>query len=114
MPAPCRTFLFLAVVNCLNAGAAFPAGKPRSTSASRQFLVYGDKVSVRGAMCDLAERTKTNLLRLLDLRANWKTPLIINLDYPRTNFPDAPAAQLDVSKLGYGLNSSSICSSMVN
>ena len=58
---------------------------------------------MRGAMCDLAEQTKANLLRLLDLRDNWKTPLIINLDYPRANFPDAPAAQLDVSQLGFGL-----------
>jgi len=103
MPAPSRTLLFLAAVSCLTAGAAFPAGKPSSTSASRQFLVYGGEVSLRGAMCDLAERTKANLLRLLALRDNWKTPLIINLDYPWANFPDAPTVQLDISQLGFGL-----------
>ncbi len=79
------------------------AGKPRSISTSRQFLVYGADVRVRGAMCDLAERTKANLLRLLGQRDNWKTPLVVNLDYPRANFPDAPVAQLDFSQLGYGL-----------
>ena len=58
---------------------------------------------MRGAMCDLAERTKSDLLRLLGLRDSWKTPLIVNLDYPRANVPDTPLVQLDVSQLGYGL-----------
>ncbi len=83
--------------------AAFAVGKPRSISTSRQFLVYGSDVALRGAMCDLAERTKSDLLRLLDLRDSWKTPLIINLDHPQANLPDAPAAGLAVSQLGYGL-----------
>ena len=85
------------------AGAAYPAGKPRSTSSSRQFIVYGADLRVRGAMCDLAERTKANLLRLLDLRDHWKILLIINLNYPQANFPDAPVPQLDFSQSGYGL-----------
>jgi hypothetical protein len=79
------------------------APKPGSTSSSRQFLVYGADVKVRGAMCDLAERTKANLLRRLELKDNWKTALIINLDYPQVNFPDAPPARLDFSQLGYAL-----------
>jgi hypothetical protein len=103
MLASGKTFSLIAVAICLTAGAVFPAGKPLSTSASRQFLVYGTEVSIRGAMCDLAERTKSNLLRLLGLRDNWKTPLVVNLDYPRANFPDAASAQLDVSQLGFGL-----------
>jgi hypothetical protein len=103
MHAPHKIFYFSGVVICLTAAAAYPAGKPRSTSTSRQFIVYGTEVRMRGAMCDLAERTKANLLHLLDLRDNWKTPLLINLDYPQANFPDAPAAQLDVSQLGFGL-----------
>ena len=40
---------------------------------------------------------------LLDLRDNWKTPVIINLDYPQANFPDAPVARVDFSQLGYAL-----------
>ena len=87
----------------LLARAAYPAGKPHSTSSSRQFIVYGADLRVRGAMCDLAERTKANLLRLLDLRDHWKPLLIINLDYPQANFPDASVPQLDFSQLGYGL-----------
>lgn len=88
---------------CLALGAGSAAGKPRSTSTSRQFLVYGADIELRGAICHLAERTKSDLLHLLGLADNWKTPLLINLDYPRANLPDVPLAQLDVSQLGYGL-----------
>jgi len=101
---PLKKPLFVLGLLALLAGAgAIEAGKPSSTSTSRQFLVYGADVKVRGAMCQLAERTKANLLRLLDLRDNWKTPLIINLDYPQANFPDATAARIDFSQLGYAL-----------
>jgi len=103
MPAPRRIFNLVAFLFCLTGGVADSAGKARSTSTSRQFIVHGAEVPVRGAMCNLAERTKSDLLRLLGLRDNWKTPLLINLDYPRANLPDAPVAQLDVSQLGYGL-----------
>ncbi len=103
MFSPRKVFHSAAFLLCLTAGAAWSAGKARSTSTSRQFLVYGAEVRVRGAMCDLAERTKSDLLRLLGLRDGWKTPLIVNLDYPRTNIPDTPLVQLDVSQLGYGL-----------
>ena len=98
-----KPFSFFVLLVSLNISGAIAAGKPRSTSTSRQFLVYGADVTVRGAMCDLAERTKSNLLRLLDLRDSWKTPLIINLDYPQANLPDAPAARVDFSQLGYAL-----------
>ncbi len=96
-------FIVLMVALWLALPSPAPAGKARSTSTSRQFLVYGAEVQVRGAMCDLAERTKTNLLRLLDQRDNWKIPLIVNLDYPRSNLPDTPAARLIVSQLSFGL-----------
>lgn len=93
----------LCAVLYLTIGLACAAGKARSTSTSRQFLVYGADVQLRGAVCDLAEQTKAGLLRLLDLRDNWKTPLIVNLDYPQANLPDLPAARLELSQLGYGL-----------
>jgi hypothetical protein len=98
-----KILLGLGGVFCLTIGTASPAGKPRSTSTSRQFLVYGADVRLRGAVCDLAEQTKAGLLHLLELRDNWKTPLIVNLDYPQANLPDLPAARLDLSQLGYGL-----------
>lgn len=103
MPAATKIVIAFATVLCLTTSAGLAAGKPRSTSTSRQFLVYGADVRVRGVMCDLAERTKSNLLRLLGQRDHWKTALVINLDYPRANFPEAAAAQLDLSQLGYGL-----------
>ena len=98
-----KIFPAFAAVLCLTIGTAFPAGKPRSTSSSRQFLVYGADVRLRGAVCDLAEQTKAGLLRLLDLPDNWKTPLLVNLDYPQANEPDLPAPRLALSQLGYGL-----------
>src|SRR5262249_48770266 len=79
------------------------AVKPSSASSSREFLVFGAEVPVRGAICDLAERTKSHLLHLLGQHDNWKTPLLINLDYPQANFPEAPGARLEVSQLGFGL-----------
>ncbi|MDQ3414480.1 MAG: hypothetical protein M3480_05825 [Verrucomicrobiota bacterium] len=103
MSAASKIFLAFVVALCLTTGAGFAAGKPRSTSTSRQFVVYGADVRVRGALCDLAERTKSNLLQLLGQRDNWKTALVVNLDYPRANFPDAAVAQLAVSQLGFGL-----------
>ena len=88
---------------CLTTPFGLAENKPRSISASRQFLVYGGDVRLRGAVCDLAERLKSNLLHLLELRDGWKTPLIVNLEYPQANFPDAPPTRLEVSQLGYGL-----------
>jgi len=103
MFSPRKVFHPFAFFLCLTAGVGWSTGKERSTSTSRQFLVYGADVRVRGIICDLAEHTKFDLLRLLVLRDNWQTPLIINLDYPRANVPDAPLVRLDVSQLGYGL-----------
>ena len=103
MPALPRIPAAFALLLCLAHPVASSAGKPLSISTSRQFLVYGVDVALRGAICDLAEKTKSHLLRLLDQHDHWKTPLIIKLDYPQANFPDAPAARLDVSQLGYGL-----------
>src|SRR5262245_16683577 len=79
------------------------ATTPSSTSTSHQFLVFGADAAGRGALCDLAEQTKSTLLHLLGQRDNWKTRLLINLEYPRANFPDAPKAQLELSQLGFGL-----------
>src|SRR5438105_15064488 len=95
--------IFIAALLLVNASHAFAQAKPHSTSTSRQFLVYGADVPVRGAVCALAEETKANLLRLLRLEDNWKTSLIINLDYPQATFPEAQAMHLELSQTGYGL-----------
>jgi hypothetical protein len=103
MFSPRKFFHPFAFLLCLKHGRELVRSKERSTSTSQQFLVYGAEVGVRGMICDLAERTKSDLLRLLGLRDSWQTPLIVNLDYPRANVPDAPLVQLDLSQLGYGL-----------
>ncbi|HEX5176559.1 MAG TPA: hypothetical protein VFV83_06000 [Chthoniobacteraceae bacterium] len=103
MFSPHKVVRSVAFFLCLTPGIAGSASKAHSTSTSRQFLVYGAEVQVRGAMCDLAERTKSHFLRLLDLRDGWRTTLVVNLDYPRANIPETALVRLDVSQLGYGL-----------
>jgi len=74
----------------------------RSVSSSRQFVVYGDEIRLRGALCDAAERSKRDVLRILGQRDEWKSPIVLRVD----NSPPtvgAPLAQLHVSQTGAGL-----------
>lgn len=83
-------------------GTAF--GLPdRSVSSSRQFIVYGADVPVRGSVCALAERTKSNLLQLLHQSDRWKTAIVVNLQYPQANVPEIPESNLALSQTGSGL-----------
>jgi hypothetical protein len=87
---------------------AFPvvvggAAPEQSVSSSRQFIVYGTEIRVRGAICDLAERTKRDLLNLLDQRDAWGTPIIINAQYPQANLPELPRLAVNLSQTGFGL-----------
>ncbi len=79
------------------------AGPERSISTSRQFVVYGPDLSLRGAICDLAERTKHDLLQLIDQRDEWTTQVVINVQYPRANLPETPRAALNFGQTGFGL-----------
>lgn len=81
-------------------GATSPA---RSVSTSRQFLVYGPDLQLRGAICDLAERTKRDLLQLIGQRDEWTTPILIHAQYPQANLPETPRAILNFSQTGDGL-----------
>lgn len=65
--------------------------------------MYGTSVAVRGAICDLAERTKHDLLTLLDQRDEWTTPIVINAQYPQANLPELPRLALNFSQTGFGL-----------
>jgi hypothetical protein len=58
---------------------------------------------MRGAICDLAERTKHDLLAVLDERDAWTTPIVINAQYPQANLPDLPRLALNFSQTGFGL-----------
>lgn len=75
----------------------------QSISASRQFIVHGPDAHVRGGLCDLAERTKKKALTLLQQPDQWKTPILLNAQYPQANLPDAPPARMNVSQTGFGL-----------
>ena len=72
-------------------------------STSRQFIVYGTQIAVRGAICDVAERTKDELLGLLNQRDAWTTAIVINAQYPQANLPELPRLSLDLSQTGFGL-----------
>lgn len=86
------------------AGLAETALPPeRSVSSSRQFVVYGGEARLRGAICDLAEQTKRDTLRLLGGRDNWQTPIVIHARSPEINRPAAPLAELRVNQTGAGL-----------
>ena len=87
---------------------AFPAvvvgaAPEQSVSTSRQFIVYGTEIALRGAICDLAERTKRDLLDLLDQRDAWATPIIINAQYPQANLPELPRLAVSLGQTGFGL-----------
>ena len=79
------------------------AAPQQSISTSRQFIVYGAEIGVRGAICDLAERTKRDLLAMLDQRDGWTTPIVINAQYPQANLPELPRLAVNVSQTGFGL-----------
>jgi hypothetical protein len=84
--------------------SAIVAAEPgRSVSISRQFVVYGPELRLRGTICDLAEQTKRDLLELIDQRDEWTTPIVINVQYPQANLPEAPRAALNFSQTGFGL-----------
>ncbi len=74
-----------------------------SVSPSRQFVIYGADATLRGAISEMAEQTKTNLLALLRQRDGWKTAIVINLQSQQANLPEIPPANLRVSQTGFGV-----------
>jgi hypothetical protein len=74
-----------------------------SVSPSRQFVIYGADATLRGAISELAEQTKTNLFALLRQRDGWKTAVVINLRSQQANLPEIPPTTLRVSQTGFGV-----------
>lgn len=72
-------------------------------SSSRQFVVYGPDARLRGAICDLAERSKRDAIRILGGRDEWQTPIVVHVEVPNFNRPGEPVAQLHVNQTGAGL-----------
>jgi hypothetical protein len=91
------------LLSVLVAQTLFATALERSVSPSQQFVIYGvDRLS-RGAISELAESTKANLLSLLRRADEWKVPIIINLQRPQANLPEIPPAGLRFSQTGFGL-----------
>jgi hypothetical protein len=101
IPVYRASFAVLCVL--VGAHAIVPAQLERSISTSRQFLVYGTDVRLRGAICELAERTKRDVLQLIDQRDEWTTPIVVNAQYPQANLPETPRAALNFAQTGFGL-----------
>lgn len=97
----CARLTLLGVLACASPAAA--TTPERSISTSRQFLVYGPGIGLRSAICDLAERTKHDLLRRLGRRDEWAAPIIIRAQYRQANAPETPRAVLNFSQTGFGL-----------
>lgn len=102
MKTICRaTFILLSIfVSSQSLRAAPPV---RSVSPSGQFIIYGANATLRGAVSELAEQTKANLLALLRQRDEWKTPIVVNLQSAQANLPEIPPAALRFSQTGFGL-----------
>jgi hypothetical protein len=100
MKVNCRAIFVLSIFALQSLRAALPV---RSVSPSRQFIVYGADVALRGTVSELAERTKANFLALLRRPDRWKTPVIINLQLPQPNLPKTPTVGLRFSQTGFGL-----------
>ena len=98
-----RTQIVAAVLLALAKGTIFCAPLDRSVSPSQQFIIYGTNAALRGAISNSAEQTKANLLAMLQQRDNWKTPIVINLQFPEANLPEIPSAALHFGQTGAGL-----------
>jgi hypothetical protein len=85
------------------AGHQLCALPEHSVSPSRQFVIYGADVGLRGKISQLAEQTKTNLLALLRQRDGWKTAVVINLRPQQANLPEIPPSNLRASQTGFGM-----------
>lgn len=95
----CRLVIGLLII----APMASAARIEQSVSTSRQFIVYGTELAVRGAICDFAEGTKRDLLGLLEQPDDWSTPIVINAQYPQANVPELPRLNVDLRQTGFGL-----------
>jgi hypothetical protein len=96
-----RAAVFISIV--LTAHVLHAASSERSVSPSRQFVIYGADAQLRGAVSELAERTKADLLALLRQRDNWIVPIVVNLQPEQANLPEIPPADLRFSQTGFGL-----------
>jgi hypothetical protein len=101
MKTICRAIVIL--LSIVVSSQSLPAATlARTVSPSRQFIIYGANVRLRGAVSELAEQTKANLLALLRQPDGWKTPIVVNLQSAQANLPEIPPAALRFSQTGFG------------
>src|ERR1700730_14325275 len=100
MKVNCPAIFILSVFTLQLLRARLPE---RSVSPSQQFIIYGANGAWRGAVSELAERTKANFLALLRRPDRWKTPVLINLQLSQADLPKIRPAALRFSQTGFGL-----------
>jgi hypothetical protein len=98
-----RRTIILSILSIFMLQSLRAAPPARSVSPSQQFIIYGADATLRGAVSDLAEQTKVNLLALLRQPDRWKTAVIVNLQPQQANLPEIPPAELRFSQTGFGL-----------
>src|SRR5207249_10981633 len=98
-----RCAIFILILPVLSFQSLRAAPPARSVSPSRQFIIYASSAALRGAVSELAEQTKANLLALLRQPDRWKTAIVINLQPEQANLPEIPPAELRLSQTGSGM-----------
>src|SRR5260370_400181 len=101
MKTICRA-IFILLSIFVSSQSLCAATLARTVSPSRQFIIYGANATLRGAVSELAEQTKANLLALLRQPDEWKTPIVVNLQSAQANLPEIPPAALRFSQTGFG------------
>ena len=99
----CRFLTLFVFALLLVPDALAAAPLERSFSPSRQFTIFGGNRILRSAVSDAAERTKSKVLTLLQVRDQWSVPILLNLQRPQANIPEIPPVLLDFSQTGAGL-----------
>ena len=95
--------LSLVLLSIFRVDSAAATPIERSLSPSGQFIVYGGDAAWRGAISELAERIKANLLAVLQRRDQWRIAAVINLQSRAANLPEIPMSALRFSQTGSGL-----------
>src|SRR5438552_13188853 len=103
MKSPAHIVCSVIIVLALSETGLRCARLERSVSPSQQFIIYGVNGALRGALSELAEQTKANLLAILQQRDRWTTPIVVNLQPQQTNLPEIPPTELRFSQTGSGL-----------
>lgn len=98
-----RAAILILLLSVFARQVLYAATVEHSVSPSRQFVIYGADAQLRGAVSDLAERTKADFLALLRQRDNWVVPIVVNLQPKQANLPEVPSAGLRFSQTGFGL-----------